>query len=34
MKDMNPSYPEVTEDRLAEFAGYRKELEEELKKNH
>lgn len=32
LKDMNPKYPEVTEDRLREFAGYRDVLENELGK--
>lgn len=30
LKDMNPKYPVVTKERLAEFAGYQKQLEKEL----
>ena len=32
LEEMNPKYPEVTEARLEEFAGYKKELEKELGK--
>ena len=32
LEDMDPKYPEVTEERLEEFAGYRKELEAEVGK--
>ena len=30
LREMNPRYPEVTPERLAEFAGYKQKLEEEL----
>lgn len=30
LKEMDPKYPEVTEERLQEFAGYRAALEEEI----
>ncbi len=30
LKDMDPHYPEVTKERLAEFDGYREKLQEEL----
>jgi hypothetical protein len=32
LQDMNPQYPEVTEERRKEFERYRKELVNELKK--
>ncbi len=32
LKEMNPKYPEVTKERLEQFAQYKKELEEELGK--
>jgi hypothetical protein len=32
LKDMDPKYPTVTEERLREFAGYKAELEKELGK--
>lgn len=32
LKDMNPQYPEVTQERLAQFAAYKKELEKEVGK--
>ena len=33
LKDMDPKYPEVTPERLAEFAGYKKILEKEMSKS-
>jgi hypothetical protein len=30
LKEMDPHYPEVTEDRLAQFGEYKKILEKEL----
>ena len=30
LKDMDPQYPKVTKEREAEFARYRKELEQEI----
>jgi hypothetical protein len=32
LKDMDPKYPEVTKERLKEFAKYKKELKAEVKK--
>jgi polyphosphate kinase 2 (PPK2 family) len=32
LKDMDPKYPTVTEDRLREFAGFKAELQKELGK--
>lgn len=32
LEEMNPRYPEVTKERLEEFAGYREELEKEVGK--
>ena len=34
LKDMDPQYPEVTEDRLATFAEYKEELLKELSDNN
>jgi hypothetical protein len=33
LKDMDPKYPVVTPERLAEFAGYKTILEEEMSKS-
>ncbi len=34
LKDMDPRYPEVTEERLAAFAKYREELLKELPEDY